>query len=184
MIQFPASQVGLPDGVENVKDITSIEMLDKISLVLWILKDQIELLFQDMQPECIITGMLYPWTVEFAAKLGIPRLYFYSSSYFNSCAGHFMRKHKPHERMDSNNQRFSIPGLPHNIEITTLQVEEWVRTKNYFTDHLNAIYESERRSYGTLYNSFHELEGDYEQLYQSTKGVKCWSVGPVSAWVN
>ncbi|KAG5008483.1 hypothetical protein JHK85_027025 [Glycine max] len=184
VIQFPASQVGLPDGVENVKDITSIEMLDKISLVLSILKDQIELLFQDMQPECIITAMLYPWTVEFAAKLGIPRLYFYSSSYFNSCAGHFMRKHKPHERMDSNNQRFSIPGLPHNIEITTLQVEEWVRTKNYFTDHLNAIYESERRSYGTLYNSFHELEGDYEQLYQSTKGVKCWSVGPVSAWQN
>ncbi|KAG4922206.1 hypothetical protein JHK86_051019 [Glycine max] len=184
VIQFPASQVGLPDGVENVKNVTSREMLDKISLGLLILKDPIELLFQEMQPDCIVTDMLYPWTVESAAKLGIPRLYFYSSSYFTSCAGHFVRKHKPHERMDSDNQKFSIPGLPHNIVITTLQVEEWVRTKNDFTDHLNAIYESESRSYGTLYNSFHELEGDYEQLYQSTKGVKCWSVGPVSAWVN
>jgi hypothetical protein len=34
LIQFPSSQVGLPDGVENVKDvndITSLEMLGKIS---------------------------------------------------------------------------------------------------------------------------------------------------------
>ncbi|TKY65746.1 Soyasapogenol B glucuronide galactosyltransferase [Spatholobus suberectus] len=95
--QFLASQVGLPDGVENVKAITSREMLDKISLGLSMLKDQIELLFQDMQPHCVVTDMLYPWTVESAAKLGIPRLYFYSSSYFTSCAGHFTRKHKPHE---------------------------------------------------------------------------------------
>ncbi|MCI31194.1 soyasapogenol B glucuronide galactosyltransferase-like, partial [Trifolium medium] len=43
---------------------------------------------------------------------------------------------------------------------------------------------SEGRSYGTLYNSFHELEGDYEKLYKSTKGIKAWSVGPVSASAN
>ncbi|XP_020234971.1 soyasapogenol B glucuronide galactosyltransferase [Cajanus cajan] len=184
VIQFPTSQVGLPDGVENVKDITSREMLDKISVGISMLQDQIELLFQEMQPDCLVTDMLYPWTVESAAKLGIPRIYFYSSSYFTRCASHFIQQHKPHERLFSDNQRFSVPGLPHNIEMTTLQLEEWVRTKNDFTDHLNAIYESESRSFGTLYNSFHELEGDYEQLYESTKGVKCWSVGPVSACLN
>ncbi|RDY02482.1 Soyasapogenol B glucuronide galactosyltransferase, partial [Mucuna pruriens] len=184
VIQFPSSQVGLPDGVENVKAVTSGEMLDKISLGISMLQDQIELLFQDMQPDCLVTDMLYVWTVESAAKLDIPRIYFYSSSYFTSCATHFISKHKPHQRLVSDCQKFSIPGLPHNIEMTTLQLEEWVRTKNEFTDILNVIYESESRSYGTLYNSFHELEGDYEHLYQSTKGIKCWGVGPVSAWVN
>ncbi|KAG4936959.1 hypothetical protein JHK82_051174 [Glycine max] len=103
------------------------------------LQGQIEFLFQDLHPDCLVTDVLYPWTVESAEKLGIARLYFYSSSYFASCATHFIRKHKPREKS---------------------------------------------RSYRTLYTSFHELEGDYEQLYHSTKAVKCWSVGPVSASAN
>ncbi|KAJ1387583.1 UDP-glucuronosyl/UDP-glucosyltransferase [Sesbania bispinosa] len=125
LIQFPAAQVGLPEGVENIKAGTSPEMLEKISLGIMMLKDQIELLFQELQPDCIVSDMFYPWTVESAAKLGIPRLYYYSSSYFSSCAAYFIKKHKPHEKLVSVTQKFSIPGLPHNIEITTLQLEEW-----------------------------------------------------------
>ena len=68
--------------------------------------------------------------------------------------------------------------------MTILQLEEWVRTKDEFSDFINEVKESESRSYRTLYTSFHELEGDYEQLYHSTKAVKCWSVGPVSASAN
>ncbi|KAI5429284.1 hypothetical protein KIW84_034052 [Lathyrus oleraceus] len=45
-------------------------------------------------------------------------------------------------------------------------------------------FESEETSYGTLYNSFHELESDYEKLSKTTIGIKSWSVGPVSAWAN
>ncbi|XP_058760800.1 soyasapogenol B glucuronide galactosyltransferase-like [Vicia villosa] len=183
-IQFPSSQVGLPDGVENIKDATSHEMLGKIVLGITILQSQIELMFHHLQPDCIVSDMLYPWTVESAAKLGIPRLYYYSSSYFSSCATHFIKKHKPYENLVSDTQVFSIPGLPHNIEITSLQLQESVRTKNEYSDYFDAVYESEVRSYGTLYNSFHELEDDYEQLYKSTMGIKAWSVGPVSASVN
>ncbi|TKY65748.1 Soyasapogenol B glucuronide galactosyltransferase [Spatholobus suberectus] len=98
VVPFPAAQLGLPDGVENFKDCTSLEMFDKISHGMTLLKDQIELLFQDLRPDCLVTDMLYPWTVESAAKLGIPRLYYYSSSYFSSCATYSIRKHKPHER--------------------------------------------------------------------------------------
>ncbi|XP_027353007.1 soyasapogenol B glucuronide galactosyltransferase-like [Abrus precatorius] len=184
VIPFPASQVGLPDGVENFQASTSRETLRKISNGISMLQDQTELLFQDMQPDCIVTDPLYLWTVESAAKLGIPRLYFYSSSCITACAIHFISKHKPHERLVSDNQKFSIPGLPHNIEMTPQQLEEWVRTRSEYTEYLEAVFESESRSYGTLYNSFHEFEGDYEQLYKSTKGIKCWSVGPVSAWVK
>ncbi|KAK7339985.1 hypothetical protein VNO77_20676 [Canavalia gladiata] len=180
VVPFPAAQVGLPDGVENIKDGTSLKMLGKLGQGISMLEGQIEPLIQDLKPDCLVTDMLYPWTVDSAAKLGIPRLYYYSSSYFSSCAGYFIRKHKPHE----STHKFSIPGLPHNIEVTTLQLEEWLRTKNETTDTLNVAYESETKSYATLYNSFHELESDYEQLYKSTLGIKCWSVGPVSAWVN
>ncbi|XP_058739780.1 soyasapogenol B glucuronide galactosyltransferase-like [Vicia villosa] len=184
VIQFPSSQVGLPDGVENVKDGTSLEMLGKISQGISMLKDQIEILFQDLQPDCIVSDMFYPWTVESAAKLGVPRIYYYSSSYFSSCCAHFIRKYKPHENLVSDSQLFSIPGIPHNVKITSLQLEEWFKTRNAFSDFLNIIYESESKSYGTLYNSFHELESDYEQLYKRTLGIKVWSAGPVSTWIN
>jgi len=184
VIQFPAAQVGLPDGVENIKDATSREMLGKIMLGIAKIQDQIEILFHDLQPDCIVSDMLYPWTVESAAKLGIPRLYYYSSSYFSSCAAHFIKKQKPHENLVSDSQKFSIPGLPHSIEITSLQLQEYVREKSEFSDFFDAVYESEGRSYGTLCNSFHELEGDYANLYKSTMGIKAWSVGPVSAWVK
>ncbi|TKY65747.1 Soyasapogenol B glucuronide galactosyltransferase [Spatholobus suberectus] len=98
VVPFPAAQVDLPDGVENFKDATSPEMWDKISDGMSVLKDQFELLFQDLKPDCLVTDMFYPWTVESAAKLAIPRLYYYSSSYFSSCATYSIRKHKPHER--------------------------------------------------------------------------------------
>ncbi|KAK7395034.1 hypothetical protein VNO78_15576 [Psophocarpus tetragonolobus] len=184
LLPFPSAQLGLPDGAENIKDGTSLEMLQKISYGMSMLQGQIELQIHDLQPDCLVTALLYPWTVELAAKLGIPRIYFYSASYFAGCAIHLIRKHKPHERLGSDTQKFSIPGLPHNIEMTTLQLEEWERTNEEFTDLMNAVYESESKSYGTLCNSFHELEDDYELLYQRTKGIKCGSVGPVSAWAN
>ncbi|BAT83992.1 hypothetical protein VIGAN_04125100 [Vigna angularis var. angularis] len=184
VVPFPTAQLGLPDGAENLKDGTSLDIIGKIFYGVSMLQGPFELLFQDLQPDCLVTDLLYPWTVESAAKLGIPRLYFYSASHFASCATYFIRKHKPHERVASATQKFSIPGLPHNIEMTNLQLEQWIKTKDEFSDLMNEANESEMRSYGTLCNSFHELEGDYEHLYKSTKGIKCWSIGPVSAWAN
>ncbi|XP_058737114.1 soyasapogenol B glucuronide galactosyltransferase-like [Vicia villosa] len=188
LIHFPSAQVGLPHGVENIKDATSFEMFGKISRGLSMLQDPIELLFQDLQPDCIVTDMMLPWTVEAAAKLNIPRLYYYSSSYFSNCASHFIRKYRPHDDLVSDTQKFTIPCLPHTIEMTPLMLADWIRTKNSATGSFGAIFgpifESEKRSYGTLYNSFHELESDYEKLNKTTIGIKSWSVGPVSTWIN
>ncbi|GAU20249.1 hypothetical protein TSUD_353130 [Trifolium subterraneum] len=178
------AQVGLPDGIENFKDGTSPKMMGKISLGISMLRDTIELLFHYLQPDCIVSDMYYHWTVESAAKLGVQILHYYSSSYFSRCCYHFIMKHKPPENFVSDNEVFSIPGIPHNIEVTSLQLDEWMRSRNKFSDYMDTIYESEKKSYGTLYNSFHELEGDYEQLYKSTMGNKAWSVGQVSTCVN
>ncbi|GAU17177.1 hypothetical protein TSUD_178070 [Trifolium subterraneum] len=184
LIQFPSAQVGLPDNVENIKDVTSFEMFGKIGHGLWMLQDPIEVLFHDLQPDCIVTDMMYPWTVDSAAKLGIPRIYYSSSSYFSNCAAHFIRKYRPQDNSVSDTQKFTIPGLPHIIEMNPLQIPDWLRTNNFVATYFEPIFESEKRSYGTLYNSFHELESDYEKLSSTTMGIKSWSVGPVSAWIN
>ena len=44
VVPFPSAQVGLPDGLENIKDSTTPEMLGQISHGISMLKDQIELL--------------------------------------------------------------------------------------------------------------------------------------------
>nr|XP_027188710.1 soyasapogenol B glucuronide galactosyltransferase-like [Cicer arietinum] len=51
VIQFPSAQLGLPQGVENIKSGTSQEMLGKISQGISMLQDQIEVVLQDQQPE-------------------------------------------------------------------------------------------------------------------------------------
>ncbi|XP_058739779.1 soyasapogenol B glucuronide galactosyltransferase-like [Vicia villosa] len=184
LIEFPSAQVGLPEGAENVKDGTTSETLGKIIQGIMMLQDQIENQLQDLQPDCIVTDMIYPWTVESAAKLNIPRIYFYSSSIFSNCASYLVRKFRPHDDLVSDTQKFTIPCLPHTIEMTPLMLADWIRTKNSSTSSFGAIFESEKRSYGTLYNSFHELESDYEKLNKTTIGIKSWSVGPVSTWIN
>jgi UDP:flavonoid glycosyltransferase YjiC (YdhE family) len=127
---------------------------------------------------------MYPWTVESAAKLNIPRLYYYSSSYFSNCATYFVRKYRPHDNLVSDTQKFTIPCLPHTIEMTRLQLRDLIRAINATTAYFEPIFESQLRSYGTLYNSFHELESDYEKLSKTTMGIRSWIVGPVSTWAN
>ncbi|CAL0302596.1 unnamed protein product [Lupinus luteus] len=184
LIQFPAAQVNLPDGVENIKDATSVEIMGQISHGIALLQDQIEFVIQDLLPDCIVTDMCYPWTAEFAAKIGVPRIYFYSSSYFSRCASYFIQKHRPHDKLVSNTEKFSIPGFQENIEMMPMQLAEWIRTKTNYSCYFEAMFESEGKSYGSLYNSFHELESDYEKLYKSTIGIKTWSIGPVAMLVN
>ena len=122
LVQFPSAQVGLPDGVENMKDGTSFEIKRKIGLGIFMLRDPIEALLQDLQPDCIVTDMMDPWTVEAAAKLCIPRIHFYSSSHFSNCAADIIMKHRPHDNLVSDTHKFTIPGLPHIIEMTPLQL--------------------------------------------------------------
>ncbi|CAL0302597.1 unnamed protein product [Lupinus luteus] len=185
VVQFPSTQIGMADGAENTKVGTSGDLMDQVILGAILLKDQVEIVLHDLKPDCIVTDQFYPWTVDTAAKLGIPRLYFHVTSYFSSCASHCIQKYKPQEKVGSDSEKFLIPGLPHNTEITTLQLEEWVRTSDEATTEIfNAQHESESRSYGILCNSFHEIELDYEELYKSTLGLKSWSLGPVSTWVK
>jgi hypothetical protein len=159
-------------------------MLGKLGRGIYMLQNQIQVLFQDLKPDCIVTDMMHAWTVEAAAKLGIPRIHYYSSSYFSNCAFHFIMKYRPHDGLVSDTQKFTIPGFPHTIEMTPLQIPDWLKGKNAATAYFEPLFQSEKRSYGTLYNSFHELESDYEKLSTSTLGIKSWSVGPVSSWVN
>ncbi|XLR64245.1 hypothetical protein S83_014917 [Arachis hypogaea] len=183
-LKFPASMVGLPAGVEAFNVDTRKDMLPKIFMGLAILQPEMESLFQQLNADFIVTDMFYPWSVDAAAKLGIPRIMFHGASYLARSELHSVQHYKPYLKVDSDSEKFVLPGLPHELEMTRLQIPEWVRTPNLYTELMRTIAESEKRSYGSLFNSFYELESDYYVHYKKVMGTKSWGLGPVSLWAN
>ena len=183
-LKFPASKVGLPVGVEAFNVDTPREMIPKIYMGLAILQPEMEQLFQDLKADFIVTDMFYPWTADAAAKLGIPRIMFHGASYLARSAAHSVEEYAPHLKVESDTDKFVLPGLPHKLEMTRLQLPDWLRSPNPYTELMRTIKESEKRSYGSLFNSFYELESDYHDHYKKVMGTKSWGLGPVSLWAN
>ncbi|TKY68472.1 Soyasapogenol B glucuronide galactosyltransferase [Spatholobus suberectus] len=68
--------------------------------------------------------------------------------------------------------------------MTCLQLPTWLRAPTGYTYLINMMKDSERRSNGSLFNTFCELKGAYEEHYNKAMRTKSWSVGPISFWVN
>nr|ACJ72161.1 UGT4 [Pueraria montana var. lobata] len=119
-----------------------------------------------------------------AAKLGIPRLMFLGGSYLAHSAQHSLKKYGPHKDMQSDTHKFAFPDLPHHLEMTRLQLPDWLREPNGYTYLMDMIRDSEKKSYGSLFDTFYDLEGTYQEHYKTATGTRTWSLGPVSLWVN
>nr|XP_048322783.1 soyasapogenol B glucuronide galactosyltransferase-like [Ziziphus jujuba var. spinosa] len=140
-IRFPSAEVGLPEGIESLSTITSMEMMGSIRQALKILQQTIEQLLYDGRPDCIVADMFYPWTLEVANKLGIPRLAFRGCSYFSLCAEYYVRVCEPHKHCsaDSNYDVVSLHGLPHKIDMLMSQLPDWSRKVTDFTDFMESL---------------------------------------------
>ncbi|KAJ7943746.1 Glycosyltransferase [Quillaja saponaria] len=182
-LKFPAAEVGVPEGVENFNN-TSPEMTSKVYLGVSMLREPTQQLIEDLRPDCLITDMFYPWAVDVADKLGIPRLIFQGPGSFGLSAMHSIKQYEPFKSVTSDTETFPLPGLPHKVEMTRLQIPKWVREPNGYTQLMGRVKDSERRSYGSLVNSFYDFEGPYEEHYRKATGQRVWSIGPVSVWVN
>ncbi|KAJ1411596.1 UDP-glucuronosyl/UDP-glucosyltransferase [Sesbania bispinosa] len=182
VVKFPQID-GLPEGMETIIASTPKDLMSKIYEGLSNLQGIFQQLFRDLKPDFIVTDMFYPWSVDVAAELGIPRM-FVSASYMADCAMDSVERFSPHTKVDSDGESFVLPGLPHKLEMTRSQLPDWLRTPNSYTYLKKMIRESEKKSYGSLFHSFYEFEGPYEEHYKTVMGIKSWSLGPVSLWVN
>nr|D4Q9Z4.1 RecName: Full=Soyasapogenol B glucuronide galactosyltransferase; AltName: Full=Soyasaponin glycosyltransferase 2; AltName: Full=UDP-galactose:SBMG-galactosyltransferase [Glycine max]BAI99584.1 UDP-galactose:SBMG-galactosyltransferase [Glycine max] len=184
VVNFPAAQVGLPVGIEAFNVDTPREMTPRIYMGLSLLQQVFEKLFHDLQPDFIVTDMFHPWSVDAAAKLGIPRIMFHGASYLARSAAHSVEQYAPHLEAKFDTDKFVLPGLPDNLEMTRLQLPDWLRSPNQYTELMRTIKQSEKKSYGSLFNSFYDLESAYYEHYKSIMGTKSWGIGPVSLWAN
>lgn len=133
VVEFPAKEVGLPVGMETVDANTPVDMAGKIYQGSIMLQPQIEnYLFGDIEVDCIISDLLYVWTVDVADKLGIPRIVFSPSSIFSRCAELWFEQNSSHTEVESDYDKFSIVGLPDKLEMTRLQLPDWIKNPDMF----------------------------------------------------
>ncbi|KAI3921632.1 hypothetical protein MKW92_018831 [Papaver armeniacum] len=162
-IPFPAVEVGLPEGMESVNQITSPDMMPKFFLAMSMLQGPFEKLLEKYHPDFIVADMFLPWTTEAAAKFGIPRLIFHGTNIFSHCVA------------------ASLKSLPDKIEMTISQVPEYIiGSDSVYSKVLEKVRESEQKSYGVLANSFYELESAYADHYKNVLGIRAWQIGPLS----
>nr|ABB29874.1 UDP-glucose:solanidine glucosyltransferase [Solanum tuberosum] len=181
-LKFPSTEVGLPEGIENFSSASSTEIASKLFGGIYLLQKPMEDKIREIHPDCIFSDMYFPWTVDIALELKIPRLLFNQSSYMYNSILYNLRLYKPHEYSKSSN--FSVPGLPDKIEFNLSQLtDDLIKPadeRNGFDELLDRTRESEDQSYGIVHDTFYELEPAYADYYQKMKKTKCWQIGPIS----
>ncbi|WVZ12570.1 hypothetical protein V8G54_017100 [Vigna mungo] len=174
LVTFPAAEVGLPPGIESFNADTPPEMFVPQNLH-----------GSRHSPTSLRTTIPRPPTrLHPAAKLRIPRIIFFATSYLSRSAAHVVEQYAPLLAAKSDSDPFAIPGLPDRLEMTRLQLPEWLRSPNQYTELMKTIKESEKKSYGSVFNSFYDLEGAYYEHYKGVIGTESWGIGPVSLWAN
>ncbi|XP_055824039.1 solanidine UDP-glucose glucosyltransferase 1 [Solanum dulcamara] len=188
-IKFPSAEVGLPEGIESFNTATSPEMPPKIFYALSLLQKPMEDKIRELRPGCIFSDMYYPWTVDIAEELNIPRILYNLSSYMCYSIVHNLNLYKPHKQPQlDESQSFAVPGLPDEIKFKLSQLTEDLRKpadkRNDFDEILDQVRDSEDRSYGIVHDTFYELEPAYVDYYQKLKKPKCWHFGPISHFAS
>ncbi|MED6152520.1 UDP-glycosyltransferase [Stylosanthes scabra] len=177
-IPFPSQEAGLPEGSESIDMVISSEAMVNFFHAITLLQKPAEELFEALTPKptCIISDFCVPWTSQLAQKYNIPRISFHGFSCF--CL-HFMYKiqtSKVAENITSESEYFTIPDIPHQIQVTKNQIPRADNLK----DISEKILDAEMKTYGVIINTFEELEQEYVNDYREEKNGKVWCIGPVS----
>ncbi|GAB4852923.1 hypothetical protein Ancab_017120 [Ancistrocladus abbreviatus] len=137
-----------------------------------------EVLLKEHSPDCIVVDNFHRWAAEVVTEPAIPRLIFNGSGCFPRCIQDSLQRYSPRENIDSEDEPFTIPGLPDRIELTKSQLPPFDKLKN------NELAERRKKmevgSIGFLINSFYELESAYVEYYKKHVSKRAWLIGPVS----
>ncbi|KAI3743479.1 hypothetical protein L1987_61189 [Smallanthus sonchifolius] len=183
-VNFPASEVGLPTGIENLSACTNAEMVSAVIRAMQLLRTPMEQLIRDVAPNCIFSDMFLTWTVDLAEELKIPKLLFYPNSFLYHSVSHSLKIHAPYADVKSESESFVVPKLPDNITMKRSQLSHHFWSKTRMGDSLERVQQSEKRSYGLVHYTFYEIETAYADHIKKIKGTKIWHTGPLFQLFN
>ncbi|KAK9158702.1 hypothetical protein Scep_005276 [Stephania cephalantha] len=186
-LHFPTQQAGLPDGCESVDALPYLHLVPNFFSALEMLRPQLEQFLAadatDPKPDCLISDAFLTWTSTVSTKFEIPRIVFHGTSCFClACVHNLQSNSHLLKTIESDDELFLIPNLPHPIEISRDKLPGALKkTDDANIDAIrNKIAEGEESAYGVIVNSFDELEPEYAELYREARQGKVWCVGPVS----
>ncbi|XP_044506135.1 UDP-glycosyltransferase 73C4-like [Mangifera indica] len=182
-IEFPATQVGLPDGCESADAVPSLDLFKNFFTAMRMMQEPVEKLFQELKPSpsCLISDRNFAWTADVSSKFQIPRILFDGTNCFSLFCSHNLHKSKIHETL-SDSESFVIPGLSDQFTFRRSQLPGLFNpgSNKDFNKFREEVKAAEAGAYGVIVNSFEELETEFLKGFQSATGSKVWCIGPVS----
>ncbi|GKB58695.1 hypothetical protein Tco_0914881 [Tanacetum coccineum] len=119
-LKLPLAEVGLPKGSENYDTISQSKVWDKLIVATYLIEEPAEDMLRGLcpPPDCIISNYFLPWTSDVARRFNIPRLVFNGPGCFYLVYMHAIFTLKILEGIESFTERFVVPGLPDQFEVT------------------------------------------------------------------
>ncbi|KAK1601312.1 hypothetical protein QYE76_000117 [Lolium multiflorum] len=183
---MPFPDVGLPSGVENYMALTTLQVdcRAKFMRAVQLVQEPFHRFLADNRPvDAVVSDNFFSWSADAAAEHGVPRLVFTGTSVFARSCNESMLRSNPFETTTANEgdpeALVSLPGLPHRVELRRSQMMDPGKQPGAW-----AFYQSnnaaDQRSFGEVFNSFHDLEPDYVEHFQTMLGRRAFLVGPVA----
>jgi UDP-glucosyltransferase 73C len=187
LVDFPLdyAAAGLPEGADDADRIEPMYMMNYYRAVA-LLRAPIEryLRAHDPYPTCVVNDVFNPWATELAAGLGVPRLSFFSICAFTILCQHNLERFHAYDGVEDSNAPVVVPGLERKVVVTRAQapgflrgipIPEWVELADY-------IERARAEADGVIVNTVLEMEPEYVAAYAEARGMKVWTVGPVSLY--
>ena len=172
---------GLPPGVENGMALTSDVDRERFFEAAQLLREPFERFLADNRPDAVVSDSFWHWSADAAAEHGVPRLAFLGTSMLaRSCTESMLRNNPLETVPDDPDALVLLPGLPHRVQLrrSQMMIDPAKRPDHWAL--FQSINAADQRSFGEVFNSFHELEPDYVEHYHRTLGRRAWLVGPVA----
>ncbi|GLJ06381.1 hypothetical protein SUGI_0037690 [Cryptomeria japonica] len=183
-LPFSSADHGLPPRTENTDSLALPQFLTLMEAA-----EKLQPHFENLirkicaedgcTPLCIISDMFLGWTLDVADMFAIPRICFFTSGAYGMLLFYSMWNHLPHTKTDT--EEFTLPDLPHvSLHRSQLPITLKMATA---TDGWSLFYSRQiprnMRSWGTVCNSFEQLEHDHLEHFRKSTGRPVWVVGPV-----
>lgn len=184
-LPFSSAAHGLPPQTENTDSLPH-----NLFIRLMEASEQLELHFERLirrisqenggrLPLCIISDMILGWTLDVGKRLGVPRIQFCTCGAFGTSVYFSLWTHLPHTKTHADD--FVLPDMPH-VTLQRSQLHPLLKMateSDPWTLFLNRQISRNVRSWGSICNTFEELEHSSLQHMRISTGRPVWAVGPI-----
>ncbi|XP_066372667.1 UDP-glycosyltransferase 73C5-like [Miscanthus floridulus] len=183
--QLDYAEAGLPEGADNMDNVP-VEYTQNYFEAVALLGAPIEsyLRAHAPYPTCVVADFCHPWTTVLAANLGVPRLSFFSMCAFCLLCQHNVERFNAYDGVADDNEPVVVPGLEKRIVVTRAQAPGFFRgiPIPWWEEFADYVERARAEADGVIMNTFEEMEPEYVAGYAAARGMRVWTVGPVSLY--